>query len=154
MFYVPSRQALVGLISQLCGDGDRDRMRHDDVTFSQSSRTTYMAGMIGLAAVVADAAMVDSVIGLDVRSDDERAVPGARMGREGGWEGCGLGSRCWGSERWRDAAAPSGMRCHTSQLFAGGARRLSLFPLDLQHVCEQHLLRLASYASPCVGLRV
>ena len=68
--------------------------------------------------------------------------------------GCGLGSRCRSSERWRDAAAPSGMRCHTSQLFAGSARRLSLFPLDLQHVCEQHLLRLASYASPCVGLRV
>ena len=59
-------------------------MRHDDVTFSQSSRTTYMAGMIGLAAVVADAAMVDSVIGLDVRRDDERAIPGARMGRGGG----------------------------------------------------------------------
>ena len=46
--------------------------------------------------------------------------------------------------------APPGMRSHTSQLFAGSARRLSLFPLDLQHVCEQHLLRLASYASPCV----
>ena len=43
-----------------------------------------MAGMIGLAAVVADAAMIDSVIGLDVRRDDERAVPGARMGRGGG----------------------------------------------------------------------
>jgi hypothetical protein len=39
-----------------------------------------MAGMIGLAAVVADAAMIDSVIGLEVRRDDERAVPGARMG--------------------------------------------------------------------------
>ena len=46
-----------------------------------------MAGMIGLAAVVADAAMVDSVIGLDVRRDDERAVPGARMGRGGGMGG-------------------------------------------------------------------
>ena len=42
--------------------------------------------MIGLAAVVADAAMVDSVIGLDVRRDDERAVPGARMGRGGGMD--------------------------------------------------------------------
>ena len=66
-------------------------MRHDDVTFSQSSRTTYVAGMIGLAAVVADAAMVDSVIGLDVRSDDERAVPGARMGRGGGMGGVWVG---------------------------------------------------------------
>ena len=31
--------------------------------------------------------MIDSVIGLDVRRDDERAVPGARMGRGGGM-GC------------------------------------------------------------------
>ena len=42
--------------------------------------------------VVADAAMVDSVIGLDVRRDDERAVPGARMGRGGGVGGV------WGGE--------------------------------------------------------
>ena len=51
-----------GLIGQLCGDGERDRMRHDDVTFSHSSRSTYTAGMmmIGLAVVVADAAMLDT----------------------------------------------------------------------------------------------
>ena len=36
--------------------------------------------------------MIDSVIGLDVRRDDERAVPGARMGRGGGM-GC-----VWGGE--------------------------------------------------------
>ena len=36
--------------------------------------------------------MVDSVIGLDVRRDDERAVPGARMGRGGGVGGG------WGGE--------------------------------------------------------
>ena len=36
--------------------------------------------------------MVDSVIGLDVRRDDERAVPGARMGRGGGMGGV------WGGE--------------------------------------------------------
>jgi len=36
--------------------------------------------------------MVDSVIGLDVRRDDERAVPGARMGRGGGAGGG------WGGE--------------------------------------------------------
>ena len=69
----------------LCGDGERDRMRHDDVTFSHSSRSTYMAGMIGLAVVVADAMMLDTVLGLDVRGDDARAAPGApRVGREGG----------------------------------------------------------------------
>jgi len=43
---------LAGLIRMLCGDGERDRMRHDDVTLSHSSRSTYMAGMIGLAVVV------------------------------------------------------------------------------------------------------
>ena len=77
-------------------------MRHDDVTFSQSSRSTYMAGMIGLAAVVADAAMIDSVIGLDVRRDDERAVPGARMGR-----GAGMGG-VWGGEPAPARAARGG----------------------------------------------
>ena len=76
---------LAGLIRMLCGDGERDRMRHDDVTFSHSSRSTYMAGMIGLAVVVADAMMLDTVLGLDVRGDDARAIPGApRVGREGG----------------------------------------------------------------------
>ena len=32
------------------------------------------------------------------------------------------------------------MRSHTSQLFAGSARRFSPFLLALQRVCEQHLL--------------
>jgi hypothetical protein len=44
-----------------------------------------MAGMIGLAVVVADAMMLDTVLGLDVREDDARATPGApRVAREGG----------------------------------------------------------------------
>ena len=61
----------------------------------------------------------------------------------------------WVDGGWRDAAAPSGMRCHTSQLFAGSARRLSPFLLVLQCVCEQHLVAVASYpSSPCVGPRV
>ena len=34
-----------------------------------------MAGMIGLAVVVADAMMLDTVLGLDVRGDDARATP-------------------------------------------------------------------------------
>jgi hypothetical protein len=47
-----------------------------------------MAGMIGLAVVVADAMMLDTVLGLGVRGDDARATPGApRVGREvgGAW---------------------------------------------------------------------
>ena len=53
-----------------------------------------MAGMINLGSrgVRGCPAMVDSVIGLDVRRDDERAVPGARMGRGGGMGGV------WGGE--------------------------------------------------------
>ena len=48
-----------------------------------------MAGMINLGSrgVRGCPAMVDSVIGLDVRRDDERAVPGARMVRGGVWGG-------------------------------------------------------------------
>jgi hypothetical protein len=51
--------------------------------------------------------MIDSVIGLDVRRDDERAVPGARRGRGGGmgWVGGGEpapGQReVDGGTRWR-----------------------------------------------------
>ena len=40
--------------------------------------------MIGLAVVVADAAMLDTVIELDVRGDDARAAPGAPAGGRGG----------------------------------------------------------------------
>ena len=48
-----------------------------------------MAGMIGLAVVVADAMiMLDTALGLDVRGDDARATPGAPLGRHG-WGGRG-----------------------------------------------------------------
>ena len=56
-----------------------------------------MAGMIGLAVVVADAMMLDTVLGLDVRGDDARATPGApRVGMEGG--GC-MDGACAGAAR-------------------------------------------------------
>ena len=43
-----------------------------------------MAGVLGLAAVVADAAMLDTALGPDVRQDDGRAAPGApRVGKGG-----------------------------------------------------------------------
>jgi hypothetical protein len=35
---------LAGLIRMLCGDGERDRMRHDGVTFSHSSRSIDVHG--------------------------------------------------------------------------------------------------------------
>ena len=77
-------------------------MRH--VTFSPSSKTTYMAGMLGLAAVVADAAMLDTALGLDVRQDDARAASGApRVGKGGRGHGWSLRES---SERWRVVVVP------------------------------------------------
>ena len=134
---------LAGLIRMLCGDGERDRMRHDDVTFSHSSRSTYMAGMIGLAVVVADAMMLDTVLGLDVRGDDARAAPGApRVGRRGEVHGWSLRQS---SGRWRVVVVPSGTRRPTSQLWTGGPFSL-LQPCCCcccAHVFEQRLTRLA-----------
>ena len=63
--------------------------------------------------------MIDSVIGLDVRRDDERAVPGARMGRGGGM-GC-----VWGGEPapgQREVGRRGGafwLRCRTEGEAAG-----------------------------------
>ena len=103
-----------------------------------------MAGMIGLAVVVADAMMLDTVLGLDVRGDDARAAPGAqRVGREGGgaWMEPAPGS----SGRWRVVVVPSGTRRPTSQLWTGGP--FSLLQLCCccccAHVFEQRLTRLA-----------
>ena len=61
-------------------------------SFLPSPPAEVLAVWRGGHSIVADAAMIDSVIGLDVRRDDERAVPGARMGR-------GRGRVCvWGGE--------------------------------------------------------
>ena len=84
----PSCDAFVGVVREVCGDWDRDALLHDDVTFSQSSRTTWAAGLLALAVVAADAAMLDAAIGLDVRheggGDDGDGGAGAR-----GWDGGG-----------------------------------------------------------------
>ena len=95
--------------------------------------------MIGLAAVVADAAIIDSVIGLDVRRDDERAVPGARMGGGGG-RVCVWGGEPAPGQREvpRVAVAPSGMRGAGAALASYSlAVRVASRPflLDLQCVC-------------------
>ena len=72
---------LVGLIRTLCGDRDRDALRCEDYTFSAPSRSTYMAGLVTLATVAADAAMVEHVVLLD-----------AQLGGIGGrLRGCGVG---------------------------------------------------------------
>ena len=92
--------------------------------------------------------MIDSVIGLDVRRDDERPVPGARMGRGGGM-GCVWGGEPAPGQREvpRVAVAPSGMRCRTSQLFAGSARRLSPFSAGSPVCVLTYLLKLSSIFS-------
>ena len=86
--------------------------------------------------------MIDSVIGLDVRRDDERAVPGARMGRGGGM-GC-----VWGGEPapgQREVEGRGGAFWYEAAALASYLLAVRVasrpFLLDLQCVCEQHLLR-------------
>ena len=89
---------LVGFISTLCGDGERDALRAEDFTFSATSKTTYMASLLVFGAVVADAAMVDRVIGMDVQ--DKAQVPplrgrGAMVPQPQQREIEGIGGRFW-----------------------------------------------------------
>ena len=70
-------EALWGFLRTAAGDRDRDPLRHDDVTFSHSSRGTYAAGMLVFAAVIGDAALIAEVIDVDTHGRDPRAVPGA-----------------------------------------------------------------------------
>ena len=92
--------SLVGFIKMLCGDGDRDALRAEDYTFSASSRTTYMASLLGFGAVISDAAMIDRVIGMDVqeaaaaRDQVPRRGYGA-IGPPGRREVEGIGGRLW-----------------------------------------------------------
>ena len=64
----------------LCGDGDRDALRAEDYTFSASSRTTYMASLLGFSAVISDAAMIDRVIGMDVQEAAAARDQAPRLG--------------------------------------------------------------------------
>ena len=92
--------SLVGFIKMFCGDGDRDALRAEDYTFSASSRTTYMASLLGFGAVISDAAMIDRVIGMDVqeaaaaRDQVPRRGYGA-IGPPGRREVEGIGGRLW-----------------------------------------------------------
>ena len=70
-------EALWGFLRTAAGDRDRDPLRHDDVTFSHSSRGTYAAGTLVFAAVIGDAAVIAEVIDVDTHGRDPRAVPGA-----------------------------------------------------------------------------
>jgi len=67
----------VGLARQLCGDGERDALGHDDYTFSTSSRVTFFASQLTFTAVIAHAAMIERVISMDVTHDPSRAAAAA-----------------------------------------------------------------------------
>ena len=51
----------------LCGERQRDAFQDgSEYTFSSSSRSSYAAGLLGLSLSLADAAMVERVISVDV----------------------------------------------------------------------------------------
>ena len=74
------RQAIV----QSCGDGERD-LGEDDWAFTAPSRVTYFVQHVVLAGVIADAAMVDAAIELDVyaREADTAQLAGGYGARGG-----------------------------------------------------------------------
>ena len=57
---------MVGLVSMLCGERQRDAVRDGDFTFSASSRSTYAASLLVFSVVMADAAMIERVVSMDV----------------------------------------------------------------------------------------
>ena len=68
-------------MSQLCGSGERDPLRHDDYTFSTSSRVTFFASQLTFAAVIAHAAMIERAIAIDVLHDPSRDARNAAAPR-------------------------------------------------------------------------
>ena len=74
---------LVGLLRVLCGEHDRDAARCEDYTPFARSRISHAAGLLGLAVVSADAAMLDDVLA-GVRQ--RRGGQGGRATRQAqGW---------------------------------------------------------------------
>ena len=74
---------LVGLVTELCGEGDR-AMDADDWYFTAPSRVTYYMQRVVFAGVMADAAMVDAAIDADVGRRDQAAADADR-GPRGRW---------------------------------------------------------------------
>ena len=93
------RCAVLGFLRGLCGDGERCAWQCEDHTFSQSSGQTYALGLLGFAAVVSDAALLERVVSMDTQDAPEgRYVAPAggggggrarrrRHGRSRGWAG-------------------------------------------------------------------
>ena len=71
-------------IAGACGDGERD-LGEDDWAFTAPSRVTYFVQHVVLAGVIADAAMVDAAIELDVYAREaDTARPAVGYGARGG----------------------------------------------------------------------
>ena len=100
-------EGLAGLVRLLCGERDRDALRCEDYVFSTRSRSTYMAGLLTLAAVAADAAMVEHVVSVDARG-----VPEAR------YDARGRGPRvgCHGPPPRRDVEGMGGVFWYEGRL--------------------------------------
>mgnify|MGYP006260849883 CR=1 FL=1 len=71
---------LMGLLLLLCGDRERDAARCEDYTSFARSRITYVAGLLGLAAAAADAAMLEHALAL---TDGRAAGDGTGWGMDG-----------------------------------------------------------------------
>ena len=71
-----------GLLRMFAGDGEREHGADDDWYFSAPSRVSYFMQHVVFATVMADASMLDSVIGLDVGGDRQGGV-GAAQGPGG-----------------------------------------------------------------------
>ena len=68
---------LVGLVTELCGEGDRDAGA-EDWYFTAPSRVTYYMQRVVFAGFMADAAMVDAAIDADVALRDPAAADADR----------------------------------------------------------------------------
>ena len=101
-----------------------------------------MAGMIGLAVVVADAMMLDTVLGLDVRGDDARATQGRH-----GWGGRGE------VHGWSLRQSSGRSLADLWQSFHFPSCSPVVVVVVVAHVFEQRLTRLA-YVLVRVCLRV
>ena len=84
------RQHAPGLHAQLPAHWQRNAHHKrcawqcEDHTFSQSSRQTYALGLLGFAAVVSDAALLERVVSMDTQDAPEgRYVAPAGGGRGG-----------------------------------------------------------------------
>ena len=66
--------ALLGFLRGLCGDGERCAWQCEDHTFSQSSRQTYALGLLGFAAVVSDAALLERVVSMDTQDTTRSSI--------------------------------------------------------------------------------